>query len=185
MNKKTINAKSLQEKLEGFYSGKDLSKDDDKKILRYEKVAITNSERVRTEEEKKKSSESNKKFRKENPRTDDEKYACGNNMRGKKLDEILGPERAAAGKKARSIAFKDKKRPDEVVKKIVATKKSTGVYESDNHGMRGKTHKESTKEIQGLKAKIRQSLKRKLGLGRSDSVPLALLEKEYKKQGIK
>lgn len=30
----------------------------------------------------------------------------------------------------------------------------------------------------------RQELKRKLGLGKSDSVPKDLLEKEYKKQGL-
>ena len=45
-------------------------------------------------------------------------------------------------------------------------------------------NKESTKEIQGKKAKIRQDLKRKLGLGKSDKVPKDLLEKEYKKQGL-
>lgn len=186
MNKKTpIDAKALREKIEGLYSGKDLSIDDDKKILRYDKVAIANSERIRTKEEKEKSRQSNKKFRKENPRTEEEKYACGNNMRGKKLEEILGEERAAKGKKARSDAFKGKPRPKKVVNKIVATKKATGVYDRENYGMRGKTHKESTKEIQGQKAKIRQELKRKLGLGRSDSVPLELLEKEYKKKGIK
>lgn len=50
--------------------------------------------------------------------------------------------------------------------------------------MRGKEHKESTKVIQGQKAKIRQELKRKLGLGKSDSVPKDLLEVEYKKQGL-
>jgi hypothetical protein len=50
--------------------------------------------------------------------------------------------------------------------------------------MRGKEHKESTKVIQGKKAKIRQELKRKLGLGKSDSVPKDLLEVEYKKQGL-
>ena len=111
MNKKTpIDAKALREKIEGLYSGKDLSKDDDRKILRYDKVAIANSERIRTEEEKEKSSQSNKKFREENPRTEEEKYACGNNMRGKKLEEILGEERAAKGRKSRSDAFKGKQR---------------------------------------------------------------------------
>jgi len=43
---KPIDAKSLQEKLEGLYKGKDLSKDDDKKILRYDKVSISNKERM-------------------------------------------------------------------------------------------------------------------------------------------
>lgn len=180
---KKLNANALREKIEKLYSGKDLSKDDDKKILRYDKVAIANSERIRTEEEKEKSRQSNKKFREENPRTEEEKYACGNNMRGKKLEEILGEERAIAGKEARRQAnFKQDYtgRGD----KIAATRKANGSYESSTHGMTGKTHKESTKEIQGQKAKIRQELKRKLGLGKNDSVPKDLLEKEYKKQGI-
>ena len=68
-----------------------------------------------------------------------------------------------------------------MVKKIVATRKANGSYGTS---MLGKTHKESTKEIQGQKARIRQELKRKLGLGKSDSVPKDLLEKEYKKQGL-
>ena len=181
--KNTIDAKALREKIEGLYSGKDLSKDDDKKILRYDKVAIANSERIRTEEEKKKSSQSNKKFRKANPRTEEEKYACGNNMRGKKLEEIIGEERAKEGRKKRSESAKGHRDKD-IVNKILKTKKAKGTYDSPTHGMRGKNHKESTKEIQGQKAKIRQELKRKLGLGKSDSVPKDLLEKEYKKQGL-
>jgi hypothetical protein len=182
--KKPIDAIALRGKIEGLYKGKDLSKDDDKKIIRYDKVAIANSERIRTEEEKEKSRQSNKKFREENPRTEEEKYACGNNMRGKKLEEILGEERAATGKEARRQAnFKQDYtgRGD----KTATTRKANGSYESDTHGMNGKTHKESTKAIQGQKAKIRQELKRELGLGKSDSVPKDLLEKEYEKQGLK
>jgi len=134
------------------------------------------------EERIEKNRRSNIKFRKENPRTEEEKYACGNNMRGKKLEEILGEERAAAGRKARSEASKGKKRPIEVGQKIAATRRANGSY--DHNGMFGKTHKESTKEIMAIKAQIRQELKRKLGLGKSDSVPKDLLEKEYKKQGL-
>jgi len=135
-----------------------------------------------TEERIEKIRQSNINFRKENPRTEDEKYACGNNMRGKKLEEILGKERAAKGRQARSDAFSGKKRPPEVGQKIAATRRANGSYVDS--GMTGKEHKESTKEIQGKKAKIRQDLKRQLGLGRSDSVPKDLLEKEYKKQGL-
>jgi hypothetical protein len=177
---KKIDAKVLREKIEGLYKEVDLTQDD-KKILRYERVAIANSERVRTEEEKKKASQSNKKFREENPRTEEEKYACGNNMRGKTLEEILGEERATAGKEARRQAnfTQDYTGRGE---KIAATRKEKGSY--DGRSMRGKTHKESTKEIQGQKAKVRQDLKRSLGLGRNDSVPKDLLEKEYKKRGL-
>lgn len=134
------------------------------------------------EERIEKNRQGNIKFRKENPRTEEEKYACGNNMRGKKLEEILGEEAAAKGRKARSEASKGKKRPAEVGQKIAATRKANGSYE--NSGMTGKTHKDSTRVIQGQKAKIRQDLKRKLGLGKSDKVPKDLLEKEYKKQGL-
>ena len=69
-----------------------------------------------------------------------------------------------------------------VGKKSAATRIANGSYEGS--GMTGHTHKESTKEIQSKKAKIRQDLKRKLGLGKSDKVPKDLLEKEYKKQGL-
>ncbi len=180
MNKK-IDAKALREKIEGLYKNADLTQDD-KKILRYERVAIASSERVRTEEEKKKASQSNKKFREENPWTEEERYARGNNMRDKTLEEILGREAAEAGKEARRQAnfTQDYTGRGE---KIAATRKANGSYE--NSGMTGHTHKESTKEKQGQKAKVRQDLKRSLGLGRNDSVPKDLLEAEYKRLGLK
>ena len=103
-------------------------------------------------------------------------------MRGKKLEEILGEERANEGRKKRSEAHKGKKRPEEVGQKIAATRKANGSY--IDSGMTGKEHKESTKEIMGIKAKIRQDLKRQLGLGKNDSVPKDLLEEEYKKHKL-
>ena len=124
----------------------------------------------------------NIEYRKNNPYTEEEKKRIGDAMRGKTLEELLGVERAAIGRKKRSEAHKGKKRPEEVGQKIAATRRANGSY--DHNGMTGKTHKESTKEIQGQKARIRQELKRKLGLGKSDSVPKDLLEKEYKKQGL-
>ena len=124
----------------------------------------------------------NIEYRKNNPYTEEEKKRIGDAMRGKTLEELLGEERAAEGRKKRSEAHKGKKRPEEVGQKIAATRRANGSYE--HNGMTGKTHKESTKEIQGQKARIRQELKRKLGLGKSDSVPKDLLEKEYKKQGL-
>lgn len=135
-----------------------------------------------TEEQLARIKESNKKFREENPLTEEEKKRIGDAMRGKTLEELIGEERAAEGRKKRSEAHKGKKRPEEVGQKIAATRRANGSYE--HNGMTGKTHKESTKEIQGQKARIRQELKRKLGLGKSDSVPKDLLEKEYKKQGL-
>lgn len=124
----------------------------------------------------------NIEYRKNNPYTEEQKKRIGDAMRGKTLEELIGVERAAIGRKKRSEAHKGKKRPEEVGQKIAATRRANGSYE--HSGMTGKTHKESTKEIQGKKAKIRQELKRKLGLGKSDSVPKDLLEKEYKKQRL-
>jgi hypothetical protein len=121
-------------------------------------------------------------WQKGKPKEEATKEKIGDAMRGKTLEELLGEERAAEGRKKRSEAHKGKKRPEEVVQKIAATRRANGSY--DHNGMTGKTHKESTKEIQGQKARIRQELKRKLGLGKSDSVPKDLLEKEYKKQGL-
>ena len=127
--------------------------------------------------------QSNVDYRKVNPRTEAEKYACGNNMRDKTLEEILGKDRALAGKEARRQAnFKqDYTGRGE---KIAGTKKAKGDYNSPTHGMNGKTHKESTKFMQSQKAQIRQDLKRKLGLGKNDTIPKELLEKAYKKQGL-
>jgi hypothetical protein len=128
---------------------------------------------------------SNIEYRKLNPWTDEEKLARSLAMKGKTLEEMLGVERATVGRKKRSQSLIEQHASGQrknTVKKIVATRKANGSYGTS---MLGKTHKESTKEIQGQKAKIRQELKRKLGLGRSDSVPLELLEKEYKKKGIK
>jgi hypothetical protein len=128
---------------------------------------------------------SNIEYRKLNPYTEEEKKRIGDTMRGKTLEEMLGKERATAGRKARSISMKvqhESGARSGVGKKSAATRKANGSYEGS--GMTGHTHKESTKVIQGQKAKIRQELKRKLGLGKSDSVPKDLLEKEYKKQGL-
>lgn len=127
---------------------------------------------------------SNIEYRKLNPYTEEEKKRISDAMRGKTLEEMLGEERALEGRQKRSQSLKDQHafgQRKNVVKKIVATRKANGSYGTS---MLGKTHKESTKEIQGKKAKIRQELKRKLGLGKSDSVPKDLLEKEYKKQGL-
>ena len=146
-------------------------------------VTIANTGRKVSEQSRKKNSESNRKFKEENPLTAKQKKQISDAMRGKTLEELLGEERAAAGREARRQAnFKQDYtgRGD----KTAATRKANGSYESTTHGMNGKTHKESTKEIQGQKAKIRQELKRKLGLGRNDKVPKDILEMEYKKQGL-
>jgi hypothetical protein len=144
-------------------------------------VTIANSSRERTDEEKKKNSESNRKFRKENPYTEERKKRTGDAMRGKTLEEMLGKERAAEGRKARSEASKGKKRPPEVGQKIAATRRANNSYGTS---MLGKEHKESTKATMAIKAKIRQDLKRTLGLGRDGKLPKELLEAEYKKHGL-
>jgi len=145
-------------------------------------VTIAGATRQRTEEERKKNSESNRRHREENPFTDEQKKQIGDAMRGKTLEELVGKEAAARGRKARSEANKGKKRPPEVIQKIAAKRRANNSYGTS---MLGKEHKASTKEIMAIKAKIRQDLKRKLGMGRSGSLPKELLEKEYKKAGLK
>lgn len=126
--------------------------------------------------------ESNRQYRKENPRTEEEKYACGNNMRGRTLEEILGEERAAQGREARRQANYEQDYTGRG-EKIAATRRANGSY--DVGGMQGKEHKESTKEMMAIKAQVRQQLKRELGLGKSDKVPKELLEERYILLGLK
>lgn len=132
-----------------------------------------------------KNSYSNKEFRKANPFSEEKKKRIGDAMRGKTLEEIIGAERAATGRKARSEFHKGKKRPKEVGEKIASTRRVTGSYDSPTHGMRGKQHQEETKLKQSLKAQVRQELKRRLGLGKNDSIPKDILEEEYKKLDLK
>jgi len=115
-------------------------------------------------------------------KTEEHKEKIGDTLRGKTLEELLGEERAALGRQARSKASLGKKRDPKVGAKIAETRRANGSYE--NNGMTGKEHKESTKSIMAIKASIRQELKRKLGLGKTDKVPPELLLKEYKKHGL-
>lgn len=145
-------------------------------------VVTGNTGRTYTQEQKDRISESNRKTRAENPLTAKQKKQIGDAMRGKTLEQMLGVERAAEGRKKRSEALKGRKRPREVGEKIAATRRANGSYE--HNGMTGRKHQQSTREIQGLKARIRQQLKRELSLGKSDSVPADLLQREYKKAGL-
>lgn len=103
-------------------------------------------------------------------------------MRGKTLEQLLGSkERAEAGKEARrqanyKIDYTERR------KKGAETRRANGGY--DVGTMTGKKHKESTKAAQSTKAQIRQDLKRKMGLGRSDSIPRDVLERAYKRAGL-
>lgn len=102
-------------------------------------------------------------------------------MKGKTLEELLGSkERAEQGREARR---QSNYRQDytERSAKTAATRRANGSYGTS---MLGKEHKESTKCIMSIKAGIRQELKRRLGLGKSDKVPEELLLKEYKRQGL-
>lgn len=141
-------------------------------------VIVTNTDRYRSDDEKKQIAASNKQFRQQNPYTEERKARIGAAMRGKSLEEILGSkERAAEGRKKRSEAHLGKQRPLEVGKNIAAGRRAAGSY--DGRSMRGKEHKESTKEMMAIKARARQDLKRELGLGRSDKVDKTLLEERY------
>ena len=102
-------------------------------------------------------------------------------LKGKSLETLLGKERAEAGKEARRQA-NYKKDYSGRGEKIAATRRANGSYEYN--GMTGKQHTDATKAQQSTKAQIRQDLKRKLGLGRNDSIPKEVLEKEYKRLGL-
>jgi len=149
----------------------------DKKMKQSDRLLIAQNNPIT----KQKISESNKRTKQLNPITEERKQRIGDAMRGKTLEEILGEERAAAGKQARSQFHKGKRRPAEVGAKIAATRRANNNYGTS---MLGKEHKESTKSIMSLKAEIRQELKRKHGLGKSDKVPQELLDLAYKKAGL-
>ena len=113
------------------------------------------------------------------------KYTAGRKtsetLKGKSLEQILGSkERAEQGRKIRSENSKGP-RPEGIGQKIASVRRAKNNY---GKSMLGKQHKESTKIMQAQKAQIRQNLKRKLNLGRNDSVPPEMLLKEYKKAGL-
>ena len=160
--------KSIQEILDEQKKLSQIHKKTEQQIA----VTIANTGRELSKQSKAKIAESNRKFKEENPLTAKQKKQIGDAMRGKTLEELIGEERAAAGKEARRQAnFKQDYtgRGD----KMAATRKANGSY--IDSGMTGKEHKESTKEIQSQKAKIRQELKRKLGLGKREKVPKDLV----------
>lgn len=131
---------------------------------------------------KQQSSDRSRKFREENPLTEERKQRIGDAMRGKTLEEMIGEEAATKGRKSRSEFHKGKKRPAEVGQRIAATRRANNSYVDS--GMTGHAHKESTKAIMQIKAKIRQDLRRKLNMGKSGVLPKELLEAEYKKAGL-
>jgi hypothetical protein len=102
-------------------------------------------------------------------------------LKGKTLEEMLGKERADAGKEARRQA-NAKIDYTERRAKGAQTRRASGGY--DVGTMTGKQHNESTKSKMSIKAEIRQELKRQHGLGKSDKVPQELLAKAYKKAGL-
>jgi hypothetical protein len=175
-----MNATKLRQKARRSAALKAMWQDEDVRKRHSNSLKQWYQENEVTQERIEKNRQGNIEFRKENPRTEEQKYACGNNMRGKKLEEILGKERAAAGKEARRQAnYKQDYtgRGD----KTAATRKANGSYHSNTHGMNGKEHKQSTKEIMAIKAQIRQDLRRKLNLGKAGKLPKELLLAEYKK----
>jgi hypothetical protein len=110
----------------------------------------------------------------------EQRKKIGNAMRGKTLEELVGEEKAIKGRRARSISATGKRDPA-IGQKIAATRRANNSYGTS---MLGKEHKESTKATMAIKAKIRQDLKRTLGMGREGKLPKELLEAEYKKHGL-
>ena len=117
------------------------------------------------------------------PKSEMQKKKISATLKGKSFDERVGSSNAMAGRKSRSAKLKDKVRPKEVGQNIAAGRYANGSY--DGRSMRGKEHKESTKEAMAIKAKVRQDLKREVGLGKSDKVPKDLLEERYNLLGLK
>lgn len=146
------------------------------------KIGAANTGRRLAEQSLVKIAESNRKTRELNPYSPELREQIGSKMRGKTLEELVGAERAQAGRKARSEAHKGKKRPPEVGQKIAATRRANGSYE--NSGMTGHEHKQSTKEIMAIKAQIRQDLRRQLNLGKTGTLPKELLMAEYHRRGL-
>jgi hypothetical protein len=101
-------------------------------------------------------------------------------LKGQTLEELLGEKRALQGREARRQA-NYKQDYTGRGEKIAETRRANGSYGTS---MLGKEHKDSTKSIMSIKAGIRQELKRRLGLGKTDKVPEELLLKEYKKAGL-
>jgi hypothetical protein len=146
------------------------------------KIGAANTGRRLSEASVTKIAESNRKHKEENPLTAKQKKQIGDAMRGKTLEELVGEEAAERGRKKRSEASKGKKRPAEVGEKIAATRRARGSY--DGRCMRGKEHKDSTREMMAVKAQIRQDLRRSLNLGKAGKLPRELLEAEYKRAGL-
>ena len=145
-------------------------------------TVTSNTGRTYTEQQRQQIAESNRKHRAENPFSLEQKRQIGDAMRGKTLEELVGVERAQAGRKSRSESHKGKRRPPEVGQKIAATRRANGSYE--NSGMTGHEHKQSTKEIITLKAQVRQDLRRELNLGKTGTLPKELLTAEYHRRGL-
>ena len=103
-----------------------------------------------------------------------------NTLRGKTLEEIVGVEAAERGRAVRAKNSSGPRNPA-IGQKIAATRRANDSY---GKSMLGKEHKESTKEIMSQKAKVRQDLKRELGLGRNESIPKDILLAEYNKRGL-
>jgi hypothetical protein len=177
----TTKQKSLNKELDDLLEGLELPTDEEiRKETGYKKSSQSHTGQKRTETQRANMSI----WQKGTHKDESHKQKIGDSMRGKSLEEMLGEERAAAGRKARSDATtKSHQSGDrkDVGKKIADTRRANGSYGTS---MLGKEHKDSTKEIMRLKAQVRQELKRELGLGKSDSVPKDLLEKEYKKRGL-
>jgi len=181
----TKKPKSFDSKLDKLLAGLELPSDKEiRKETGYKRSSASKSGQKRSNEQKIKMSS----WQIGKSKTEAHKDNISVSMKGKKLEEILGDEeKAAKGKEARSRSLKKQHASGSrchVGQKTAATRKANGSYESPTHGMNGKKHTASTRKIQAQKAKIRQEIKRKYKLGKSDKIPKDLLAKEYKKAGL-
>lgn len=114
-------------------------------------------------------------------KTESDKQLLSKLLKGKSLEDLVGKEKADQGKRKRREAFLGKKRPADVVERIVKTKKDNNAY---GKSMLGKNHNSETKKIMAEKAKIRQQIKAELGLKKNECVPKDILIQKYIELGI-
>jgi hypothetical protein len=82
-----MNATKLRQKARRSAALKAMWQDEDVRKRHSNSLKQWYQENEVTQERIEKNRQGNIEFRKENPRTEEQKYACGNNMRGKKLEE--------------------------------------------------------------------------------------------------
>lgn len=135
-----------------------------------------------------------------NDLSEEEKKALNKNHRGKVVSEktrkklrdsrlgkthtITTKEKMSNNRRGRILTEDHKKKiSDGNLGRIVSDETKRKISEA-NRGRVHKPHSEASRLIRSQKAKIKEELKRQLGLGNHDCVPKDLLEKAYLEKGL-